>query len=523
MAGKRRASNAGTSKVRLGPFDGGLNNIGEAETLDDNELAELVNFEVAQDGSLTSRPPIFPDDPGANTLPSDTVALGYYTTGGGVTSLVVTHSGKTWLYSIDTRVFAEIWDKAASGFTQYDDKAVLCSRDQAGGYWTNGIFTSTRQMPRGEDIVFYQERFWIYGVAGTGDENRVSFSKLNVISPASSIFDWGSLDYFTVNQGDGQWITGIMPTAQRIYIFRTSSTYYFDYASSPLNGSLQQVSATVGADSRWCYVPYQNYYLVLSNGVLYLFQNSQYYPQSIAKVRFEPRGVRGGPSVDRAVSVFGDRAIVWWKGATYVFNITRRTWSRWVSPTSEAARFLQIPWTATTANRPSALAVTGARHETLRRIYRIQEELLSLGIGEQMACTLTTKTYTMDDQLSFKKLLWWGVEARTATGVRGTAVVGRLVASTVTWDEMESRTWDELELGTWDNPFIAPAEYVDDVKFPSAGPIVTVFRLRQALRFLRIQFQLSIEIDGLTGTSPAKINAIIPVVRSGAGAPGEAN
>jgi hypothetical protein len=44
--------------IKLGPFKGGINNVGEASTLADNQLAAANNFDIDSDGSLVSRPAI---------------------------------------------------------------------------------------------------------------------------------------------------------------------------------------------------------------------------------------------------------------------------------------------------------------------------------------------------------------------------------------------------------------------------------------------------------------------------------
>ena len=46
------------SPVKIGPFVGGLNNVSRAGESKDNEVVELINFEVGLDTSILSRPPI---------------------------------------------------------------------------------------------------------------------------------------------------------------------------------------------------------------------------------------------------------------------------------------------------------------------------------------------------------------------------------------------------------------------------------------------------------------------------------
>ncbi|MCC6855871.1 MAG: hypothetical protein IT189_07400, partial [Microbacteriaceae bacterium] len=248
--------------------------VAEEATIADDELSLVVNMEQDIDGSLVSRPAIIVDSTGPTGIGSnlDIKPLGYYVRDDGVTFLVAAVSTYTYLYNIDTKVWTQIWTTAASSFVQYDNKVVLISTTVAGGYWEAGSFTSTPTMPLGQQIVFYQDRFWAFGARGTGDSTTVWFSKLTVISPPSSIFTWAtSTDFFTVSEGDGEWITALVPDTSALLIFRNSSTYQFTFPSAPSSGTLRVLSKTIGTENQWSIVAYESYYLAFSAGFLYQF------------------------------------------------------------------------------------------------------------------------------------------------------------------------------------------------------------------------------------------------------------
>lgn len=59
--------------VSFSQFTGGLNNVADASAISDNELAQIVNFELDSNGSLVARPPIvkYDDFPAATTVGED--------------------------------------------------------------------------------------------------------------------------------------------------------------------------------------------------------------------------------------------------------------------------------------------------------------------------------------------------------------------------------------------------------------------------------------------------------------------
>lgn len=492
--------------------------VAEEATIADDELSLVVNMEQDIDGSLVSRPAIIVDSAGPTGIGSnlDIKPLGYYVRDDGVTFLVAAVSTYTYLYNIDTKVWTQIWTTAASSFTQYDNKVVLISTTVAGGYWEAGSFTSTPTMPLGQQIVFYQDRFWAFGARGTGDSTTVWFSKLTVISPPSSIFTWAtSTDFFTVSEGDGEWITALVPDTSALLIFRNSSTYQFTFPSAPSSGTLRVLSKTIGTENQWSIVAYESYYLAFSAGFLYQFINYRFYPLNVKKIAFKRTTLPNPVQYDIRVSIFGRRVMVWFYGSLYVYRLVTSTWSTWDSPLTRAGHFLTIPPSSLSGESRSALAVTGENNSSLKSLYRVEEEVLGTGSGELMTCHIRTKSYNFGEPAQYKRLMWWSIESRSSTGVEAIAHPAALPDGGTTWNDMEGEPWSSF--GTWNNPLIQPVTYVDDVAFPTAAPTSTVTKIRTAIRFLGLLFEVFIDTYGTSATGPVRIYGITPYLLVEAG------
>lgn len=514
------ARNSSRSR-RLGPFKG-LNQILEPSAIADDELAEIINFEQEQDGSLRNRPAIVKDANFPTVDDSSAVLLGpdFYTDLTGNTYAVFAFTGSTRIYNIATKAWTQIATFKASGWVQYDNKIVLICETQAGGYWEAGVFTATATMPLGSDIVFFKERFWAFGVKGTSDATTVWFSNLTAAGPpATSIFTWTSTDFFTVSKGDGEWITGLIASTSVLYIFRNSSAWRFSYNSTPLlGGTLANVSTTVGADNKWSFVRYQNYFVVLSNGTLYEMINEYFYPLNDQKVNFQRAAFVSSRAIDTALSIFEDRAIVWFYGVVYCFNMKLRGWAKWSSPTTNAARFLQIPQSVLGLSDPAAIGVTGGTVAGQRNVYRIKEGIV-IG-GEAMTCMIRTKAYDWGIS-SLKRMFYYDGEFRTAMGIDS------FLFPIVLQDDLTGTTWNQMSapgviwptsadtagytvLQTWNSP-LAPVSvqtFEDDVDFPSANPLQLLIKFIRGGFARRFYSEFYMDCDGTPGTSPVRIYTI---------------
>lgn len=497
--------------VDLGKFKGGLNNIADEASIDDDQLAEVINFDLDTDGTLISRPAITPAPESGGSVTGDMVILGYYTDIGNVTYAVLAVDTTTRIYNISTGVWTQIWATRASGMVQYDNKIVLSSATSSGGYWESGTFTSMASMPFSAGITFYQERFWAWGIKGSANATTVWFSNLTVISPASSIFNWTpASDFFTVSKGDGQWITSITADISSLVIFRSGSTWGFSYPSTPFSGTLRPLNVNIGADNAYSVVRFENYFYVVHSGTVYQFINFQFYPLNSKRVEFGPESVTGTLTADIRLSIFGRRLILWHYGNTYVYSITIGAWTRWRSEVSRAAQFLQVPPSSESVSNFTAYAVTGDSTAAKQKLWFIANDVLQLGTGESMACMIRTKAYSMSQPAQYKALKYWTVEVRSAGAVTGTSYPVTLQQGGATWDAMDLTTWDVLSNGNWDNLLVILPKIVDEAPYASSGPIAKLVRFIRAYRFLKVIFEVYMECDGTAATSPARIYSITP-------------
>lgn len=502
--------------VPLGPFTGGMNSHAEIATIADDEVALLENFEIDTDGSLKSRPAIIAEQT-TGIVTGDIQPLGYYVRSDGETFLVATVAGTgTRIYQLSTKTWTTIWATVASSFVQYDNKIVLMSTTAAGGYWEAGTFTATATMPLGEQIVFYQERFWAFGAQGTTDATTVWFSNLTVISPPSSIFTWTTAsDFFTVSKGDGEWITALVPDTNALIIFRNSSTYQFTYPSSPFQGTLRPISKTIGADNKWSVGAYESYYFVLNAGFLHQFINYRFYPLNTKKIDFDRASVTNPLMFDIRVSIFSRRVIVWFFGAVYVYSITTSSWSTWVSPLTMAGHFFTVPPSSITGEARVALAITGEDDAALKKLWRIEDDVLTTGDGETMQCVVRTKAYSLDESAQYKRLFYWAIDNRTSIGLDAIAIPLTFSSTGTTWNAMEDYNWGDF--GTWNNPLVDETTYPDSINFPTLAPVMEVVKVTAAFRFLRVYFEIYMTCDGTSSTSPTRIYSIVPYMKVKAG------
>lgn len=497
----------------LGPFTEGMNNEDEEATIGDNQLADIMNFELDNDGSLLSRPAIVVDS--ASPVAGQFVdLLGYYVRNDGATFAVCTTDAKTWAYDIVAKTYQEIWANKAAGFTQYDNKIVMISETVAGGYWEAGTFTSTPTMPLGSDIVLYQERLWAFGARGTVNQTTVWFSNVTSAGAIPTvIWTWTTAtDFFEVSKGDGQWVTGLLADVNALIIFRSRSSFRLTFAGSVFSGSLVPLNATIGADNKDSFATYESYYLVLSQGILYQFINNQFYPLNTKRVRFTGSAPEAQLRRATAVSVFAHRAIVWYYGSLYVYSMNTNTWSRWDSAVSKAAYFMTIPPSSIAGDVRTALADVGI-NTAPKSMLRIADEVLEAGSGEEMTSFIRTKSYAVDEPAQYKRMFYWTFEVKTATGAIGIAYPSAIAENSVTTDEMDLVTTDVLDLGSVDNPLITVPSFSTDIDFPAAAPQRVLVKAIQDSRFMRIRFEIFLTSDGTTRTSQARIYSIVPYFR----------
>jgi hypothetical protein len=538
-------------------FTGGLNNYWDQSSIDDSELASVINFEFTSNGALTSRPPIYlekDDEDEVIVTPAESEPfdiIGTYIEQGGDRYLVAVTDDKTWIYNVGTQLWTEIADFRASDCTQYLNKIVLCSETQAGGYWEDDVFTETPTMPYLGGIELFQTRFFGFGVQGTPTANIVYWSNISTAGPSgesTSVWDWeDEFDaklYVEIGGGDGQWITAMAQGYNDIVIFRNRSTYRYSYGELPEEGTMQVMQQDIGAETRRSVVKFENAHLVLSGQTLYLYQNYLYYPLNSEKVRFKPDNSYER-RFEHAISVVGSRCIVFHNGSIYSYDMESRTWSQWTS-SSRIGYFVTVPRRYEDDSEELYFGISGSAEldapgVTDYSIYRIEDEPTSSVGSEEMTCSLRTKIYDFQTPVEWKRLYFWTADITTARIVRAVAVpvAIREEPLAVHWDELSSDgqydnsfyTWDELSqedefddrFGTWDR-LKTPGTIETVIEdFPQGQLIRMETKLDNSLRFRRIFFELYLSCDGTAATSPVQVFSIIPMVGAKAKIAREAN
>jgi len=543
----------------LQQFTGGLNNYWDQSSIADNELADITNFEFTTNGSLMSRPPIYPEKNGSGVTIRTPVAtqpvdiLGTYIRSDGVRFLVAVTNAKTWIYNVTAFTWTEIAAFKATDCTQYLNKIVLSSATAGqGGYWEGGTFTNTPTMPALGGIELFQTRFFGYGVQGTATANIIYWTNVSTAGPSgesTSVWKWtddaSNYMYVEIGGGDGQWITAIAQGYNDIVIFRNRSTYRYSYGDVPEEGTMQAMQQDIGAESRRSVVKFENAHFVLSGGILYKYQNWLYYPLNAQKVTFEkyPFDRR----FEHAVSIVGRRAIIWHNGSMYAYNLDTETWSQWES-IHKVAYFITVPRRSEESAESLYYGISGATTASVAgatdfTLYRIEDANVSFVGSESMKCYMQTKIYDFSAPVEWKRLYMWTADVATALPMKAVAYPVALTtkAPEVTWDELSldyigepgASTWDQLSLddvgdleyGTWDNLKETNGQIgtlVDDLP-ETSKPLRIEVKLNQSLRFRRIYFELYLDCDGSASTSPVQVFSITPMIGAKAKVQKEAN
>jgi hypothetical protein len=532
----------------LQQFTGGLNNYWDQSSIDDSELADIINFEFTTNGALTSRPAIYPERAAENALVTTPVAgqaidiLGTYIRADGARFLVAVTNAKTWIYNVTAKTWTEIAAFKATDCTQYLNKIVLSSATAGqGGYWEGGTFTNTPSMPALGGIELFQTRFFGYGVEGTTTANIVYWTNISTAGPSgesTSVWNWLDANlsymYVEIGGGDGQWITAMAQGYNDIVIFRNRSTYRYSYGEVPEEGTMQVMQQDIGAESRKAVVKFENAHFVLYGGTLYKYQNWLYYPLNAQRVKFETYD-NFTRRFQHAVSIVGRRCLVWHNGSMYSYNLDTETWSEWES-IHRVAYFVTIPRRSEENVEELYFGISG---DSLQQapglsdfcLYRIEDQSTTANGSENFRCSLQTKIYDFQTPVEWKRLYFWSVDLSTALPVRAVAVpvAIREREEAVHWDELSQDgaydnsyyKWDELSyegvgdtaFSNWDRPKTPGTveSVIDD--FPATTkPLRMETKLDNALRFRRIFFELYLDCDGTPSTSPVQVFSIIPMI-----------
>ena len=506
--------------VSLANFSGGLNNYWDPSSIAENEVPYLLNMDFSPNGALISRPPII--DSGISSPVSGQYIdiLGFFTPANGSKYIVVTTDAKTWVKDLNTSgAWVEVWAHKASYFIQYNDEAVFSKKTTGGLRWTvAGGAVAIPTMPALDGLALFRDRFFGWGVANTANQTKLYFSDIITLAEPAGVYTWNADSVFNIGRGDGQRISFVIPDYSKIIIFKSASTYTLTYSALVEEGVISLIQQGIGAENPDCVATYQNGYVVFHDHTLYKFMNDSFLSLNAQKVNFEGEKLFPGQTPtawkkDYAVSVFGDRAIVWYNGVSYVLNLLTGTWSIWESGFSQAAIFKQrarladevLPYEV-------AYAVSGSPTSSKWKIYQIDNINVSLTGSEEFTCLVRTRIYDFNTPAEFKRLYWWAVDLMGSGEIKADAYVVGLFATENQWDQMDNYTWDYLEFGTWDVPVNESPPVETTREIPPGRAQRTLLKLEQGLRFRRIYFEVYLTCDGTPATAPTQVFSITPMI-----------
>lgn len=516
--------------IPLRDFSGGLNNFWDPSSIADNEVPYLLNMEFTPNGALTSRPPIVDRSIGhpLGVSAENVDILGYYTPESGKVYVVATTSSKTWVKEITQYGFGswtEIWSSKASAFVQYANEIVMSKLTAGGARWGEGDASPTAitTMPALFTLVLFKERMFGSGVHGTSGETAVYWSDVISLDQPAGIYEWNADSFVYVNRGDGQPITELIADYNGLIIFKRNATYNLVYSDLPEEGVVSLVQTNIGAQNRRSVVGYQNGFVVLHNRVLYKFQNNVYAPINAQKVRFD-YDENFDTSISlyaEAVSVVGDRALVFTAGNLYSLNLLTGTWSQWQTSTG-VGYFIEVPKARTYQRRfPIAL---GVKANSSDRIWYMQDfpvsgwyeesagEVVVVNGSETFECVMRTKIFDFNSPTEWKRIYWWSADVAAKGAVTGKIIPIGVPDLENTWDQLDQFTWDYLENVTWDNLFFRDVAVTTTQTISGETPQRVALKMDKSARFRRAYFELYLTCDGTEETAPAQIFSLTPMI-----------
>ena len=505
----------GYEEVNIGPFVGGLNTLSDQTSIGDTELFQCDNFELDQDGSLVSRPPV------RKTTVSLAAGkalklLGYYIdTSTGNTYLIATDRSSTTYYlsggvwTVLTATFA------ATACIQFMDKLyVLAPYNSAvpSGSWTPaGGFVAIANMAKGACIVQIKSRLFVaQGKNATTNGTRVYVSKL-----ADPSLAW---DYFDVSQGDGENVVDLCIYNSDIIIFKQKSTWRFSYGADPTTGYLTNISQTIGINDTGCWAAWEEELFTVFNDGVYEFSNYNYNRLNIT-VPLRSANPSAALTEKLSISAWASRVFVSYFEKLYVYNLKNRTWSTWSSSRVHSfGRFFPIPFQQ--SERPLAYiystqpAGTDGEANVLFQVVDIIENgnLADQATFENIVCTMETKNYDYQSPSVWKRLRFWGVDALTRADISVQAQPV-LYGTKITWGTAKLRTWGTAKTYTWGRPADFDIVVADTVSISGLTGGRKFIKFLKSLRFRQISFKIMANTTGTIDTAPVRIYRLSTYVK----------
>lgn len=495
--------------IVMGPFAGGLNNVSDPASINDDELAECVNLELDLNGSLVARPPFVASaGPGA----SHVRAIGNCIFGT-ESYVIFANAAGVWAQKLSDGTFVTITATAPNPLCAIQYAGFLWiipspGSSANGGKWDGTTYTAVAAIPKAGSAIVYKERMWLCpGYFATTNTSRLFFSA--IADPGS----WTTgTDFFDISPGDGQKLIDLVIYNNNLILFKDDSTYALSYTSAPSDATVLKINNTVGVSRHYCMVPYERTIYVLHEGRVFEIVNYNWSDISL-KVFFTAASLTPGTfTEDMCMSLIGDRLVVRHFENVWVYGIRTKTWSQWTSADSSLnslGAFVEHP--NVLSSLPLRIYKAGVSLTSPTHIVTIKEfadattvEKNSSAANVTITCYATTKNYDFGVSYVYKRLSYWGADVLTINNVIGTASPITF-GVTVTWADLASSTWGSL--GSWASPTTINPDVTTTV-VGASGTLRRFLKMAKGLRFRQIKFKVQMTTGGSTADGPCKLYTI---------------
>lgn len=504
----------GGQPIRLGPFIGGINTLSDASAIADVELVDCVNLELDIDGSLLCRPPI--QEVIVNSGFSERILLLGMALLNNNTYLIGSNSGGVYhwtsnVWTLITNTFQ------ATAMCQYMDKIWLIAKPGSanpGGSWDGTVFAAVAALPKGSACHIHKERLFVVpGITTVANSSRLSFSN------AGDFTTWPGINFIDISPGDGQHLVDLVVYQDNLLLFKEDSTYVLAFDTKPSDAVVRNISRTLGTTKAHCVANFENSVFIYHEGEVFEIINYDF-NRINTKVPFlyDPTSPGGAAySEDVFLSIFGDRLIVRYFNRVYVYGLRTRTWSRWLSSSSNLHYIGPIiAFPSNVSNAINDRYYAGSCISTVKNMVRINDGVdnsideRDLSVSTDIICTIISKNYDIAVSHMFKRLFWWGADVLTSRDVTGAATP---ITATfqVTWDDLAGVSWDALN--TWDYPLSSPTSITTPVSTGS-GVQRKFVKFSKGLRFRQINFSIILKSTGKTSDGPARLYSISVLLKS---------
>lgn len=481
----------GTS-VAIGPWSGGLHNAsGTGESIEDDELFELVNLEVDTDKSLANRPAIRELAlSGMGGVTTNIKVIGTYLPDDGRKYLVATVGAVVWLIDANTGIAAVSQPIDVGTCIQYNNRLwIIPVSAGAGGFFdvptsVTLSWTADADIPPGTCAVIYKERMFVTnGSAATTNTSRVYFS--NVGDPTV----WTPTDNFDTQPGNGQRLVYMVVVGDSIMLFKEHSTYNFGYASDPAKFDIKTIDTRIGVPAINCAVAHKNntLYVLHDNAVYELYNNV--YTKISSKLAMEQiidPDLYGSDTY--GLTLYRDRLFVRYYSRLYVLGLELQRWSEWETE-RKFSRIAIIPTADVGLDTAYAASATSAQPGKI--FFFRDDRITEVGVAENFNCRVVTKLYDYQVPSQYKRLFMAVLQIATSGTTTITARVPN-AGQNPTWNYWKATyTWDSIKAAgiKWSSN---PDVMVQNVITVSQGAFARkALKCLKKMRFRQIQFTIS--------------------------------